>query len=59
MRMAGNDTCQSRFRFPRAEASAFMSDTVPRLPLLAYDGDDGFCAYWVRYWQRLTGERIH
>ncbi len=27
-------------------------------PLLAYDGDCGFCAYWVRYWQRLTGERV-
>jgi predicted DCC family thiol-disulfide oxidoreductase YuxK len=29
-----------------------------RLPLLAYDGACGFCAYWVRYWQRLTGVRI-
>jgi predicted DCC family thiol-disulfide oxidoreductase YuxK len=29
-----------------------------RLPLLAYDGDCGFCAYWVRYWQRLTGEVV-
>jgi predicted DCC family thiol-disulfide oxidoreductase YuxK len=35
-----------------------MSDTTSHLPLLAYDGDCGFCAYWVRYWQRLTGERI-
>jgi predicted DCC family thiol-disulfide oxidoreductase YuxK len=35
-----------------------MSDASARLPLLAYDGDCGFCAYWVRYWQRLTGERI-
>jgi predicted DCC family thiol-disulfide oxidoreductase YuxK len=35
-----------------------MSDTTSRLPLLAYDGDCGFCAYWVRYWQRMTGERI-
>jgi predicted DCC family thiol-disulfide oxidoreductase YuxK len=36
-----------------------MNDTTSRLPLLAYDGDCGFCAYWVRYWQRLTGERVH
>ncbi len=35
-----------------------MNDSTSRLPLLAYDGDCGFCAYWVRYWQRLTGERV-
>ena len=35
-----------------------MNDTTSRLPLLAYDGGCGFCAYWVRYWQRLTGERV-
>ncbi len=35
-----------------------MNATIPRVPLLAYDGDCGFCAYWVRYWQRLTGERV-
>src|SRR6516164_3682950 len=27
-------------------------------PLLIYDGDCGFCGYWARYWQRLTGERV-
>ncbi len=32
------------------------TDQTP--PLLAYDGDCGFCAYWVRYWQRLTGARV-
>jgi predicted DCC family thiol-disulfide oxidoreductase YuxK len=36
-----------------------MNNTDTRTPLLAYDGDCGFCAYWVRYWQRLTGERVH
>jgi predicted DCC family thiol-disulfide oxidoreductase YuxK len=35
-----------------------MNDTTPGLPLLAYDGSCGFCAYWVRYWQRLTGESL-
>ena len=35
-----------------------MNDITSRLPLLAYDGSCGFCAYWVRYWQRLTGECI-
>jgi predicted DCC family thiol-disulfide oxidoreductase YuxK len=35
-----------------------MNDTTSRLPLLAYDGDCGFCAYWVRYWKRLTGARV-
>ena len=24
-------------------------------PLLVYDGDCGFCAYWARYWEKLTG----
>ncbi|HXZ60754.1 MAG TPA: lipase maturation factor family protein [Steroidobacteraceae bacterium] len=27
-------------------------------PLLIYDGDCGFCGYWARYWQALTGERV-
>jgi lipase maturation factor 1 len=31
---------------------------VGRQPLLIYDGDCGFCIYWVRYWQRLTGHRV-
>jgi predicted DCC family thiol-disulfide oxidoreductase YuxK len=32
--------------------------TVLPLPLLIYDGDCGFCIYWVRYWQKLTGDRV-
>jgi predicted DCC family thiol-disulfide oxidoreductase YuxK len=27
-------------------------------PLLVYDGDCSFCAFWARYWQRLTGEAV-
>jgi predicted DCC family thiol-disulfide oxidoreductase YuxK len=27
-------------------------------PLLIYDGDCGFCDYWARYWQKLTGESV-
>jgi predicted DCC family thiol-disulfide oxidoreductase YuxK len=27
-------------------------------PLLIYDGDCGFCGYWARYWQRLTGDAV-
>ena len=27
-------------------------------PLLVYDGDCGFCAYWARYWQKLTGTGV-
>lgn len=27
-------------------------------PLLIYDGDCGFCTYWARYWQNLTGDRV-
>ena len=27
-------------------------------PLLIYDGDCDFCAWWVRYWQQLTGPAV-
>jgi predicted DCC family thiol-disulfide oxidoreductase YuxK len=27
-------------------------------PLLIYDGDCGFCQYWVDYWQQLTGDAV-
>jgi predicted DCC family thiol-disulfide oxidoreductase YuxK len=29
-----------------------------RRPLLVYDGDCGFCKYSVRYWQKLTADRV-
>ncbi|MGB7976677.1 MAG: lipase maturation factor family protein [Roseiarcus sp.] len=31
---------------------------VDARPQLIYDGDCGFCAYWARYWRKLTGERV-
>jgi predicted DCC family thiol-disulfide oxidoreductase YuxK len=30
----------------------------PARPLLVYDGDCGFCVYWARYWERLTGDSV-
>jgi hypothetical protein len=27
-------------------------------PLLIYDGDCGFCFYWARYWEKLTGAKV-
>ena len=27
-------------------------------PLLIYDGDCGFCFYWARYWEKLTGDKV-
>ena len=27
-------------------------------PRLIYDGDCGFCFYWARYWQKLTGDSV-
>jgi len=27
-------------------------------PSLVYDGDCAFCYYWVRYWQKLTGDLV-
>ena len=35
-----------------------MTEFVPATPLLLYDGECAFCAYWVRYWQRLTGAAV-
>jgi len=34
------------------------TNTVRSQPLLIYDGDCGFCVYWVRYWRKLTGNRV-
>jgi predicted DCC family thiol-disulfide oxidoreductase YuxK len=30
----------------------------PQAPVLIYDGDCAFCAYQVRYWERLTGTAV-
>jgi predicted DCC family thiol-disulfide oxidoreductase YuxK len=30
----------------------------PRTPRLIFDGDCGFCGYWARYWNALTGEAV-
>jgi predicted DCC family thiol-disulfide oxidoreductase YuxK len=27
-------------------------------PRLIYDGDCGFCGYWARYWEKLTGASV-
>jgi predicted DCC family thiol-disulfide oxidoreductase YuxK len=27
-------------------------------PQLIYDGDCGFCSYWARYWEKLTGDKV-
>ena len=28
------------------------------LPILVYDGDCGFCRFWIERWKKITGERI-
>jgi predicted DCC family thiol-disulfide oxidoreductase YuxK len=33
-------------------------EAPPSRPVLIYDGDCGFCVYWARYWQQLTGDRV-
>jgi lipase maturation factor 1 len=38
-------------------ADAAKALASPR-PVLVYDGDCGFCGYWARYWQKLTGDRV-
>jgi predicted DCC family thiol-disulfide oxidoreductase YuxK len=37
---------------------ALKTLTANPRPLLVYDGDCGFCAYWARYWRKLTGDRV-
>src|SRR5208282_2769631 len=39
-------------------ADAAKAPAASARPLLVYDGDCGFCAYWARYWQKLTGDRV-
>ncbi|HMK85860.1 MAG TPA: lipase maturation factor family protein [Steroidobacteraceae bacterium] len=43
---------------PRPAASSAESQAQATRPLLLYDGDCGFCLYWARYWQALTGDRV-
>jgi predicted DCC family thiol-disulfide oxidoreductase YuxK len=39
-------------------ASADQPKAAGTRPLLVYDGDCGFCGYWARYWQKLTGDSV-
>jgi predicted DCC family thiol-disulfide oxidoreductase YuxK len=31
---------------------------APERPLVIYDGECGFCVFWVQRWQRVTGGRV-
>src|SRR5271170_5518265 len=35
-----------------------QAPTTARRPQLIYDGDCGFCGYWARYWEKLTGDKV-
>jgi predicted DCC family thiol-disulfide oxidoreductase YuxK len=39
-------------------ADAVQTPAASPRPLLVYDGDCGFCTYWARYWQKLTGDGV-
>ena len=41
-----------------ASANAVETPIAGARPLLVYDGDCGFCGYSVRYWKKLTGDRV-
>src|SRR5262249_54960143 len=47
---------------PDSPATPNVTATAPgdadSRPVLVYDGDCGFCKFWARYWQRLTGDRV-
>ncbi len=40
------------------QSSPFKRQPSMRRRSSIYDGDCGFCAYWARYWEQLTGERV-
>ena len=40
------------------DASAAEAPAGVARPLLIYDGECGFCGYWARYWQKLTGDSV-
>jgi predicted DCC family thiol-disulfide oxidoreductase YuxK len=40
-----------------SDGAATERALAPR-PVLVYDGDCTFCAYWARYWQRLTRDQV-
>ena len=40
------------------QPAAVDPPTAGPKPLLIYDGDCGFCGYWARYWQKLTGDSV-
>ncbi len=40
------------------DANPTQSATKLSKPLLVYDGECGFCIYSVRYWEKLTGDRV-
>ena len=35
-----------------------MTQAPNTKPLLVFDGDCGFCMYWIAYWQQLTGDAV-
>jgi predicted DCC family thiol-disulfide oxidoreductase YuxK len=39
-------------------ANGVDASAAGQRPLLVYDGDCGFCAYWARYWKKLTGDSV-
>jgi lipase maturation factor 1 len=41
-----------------ASANAVETPVAGPRPLLVYDGECGFCVYSVRYWKKLTGDRV-
>ena len=43
---------------PRSASNCPETPATGSRPLLIYDGDCGFCFYWARYWQKLTGDRV-
>ena len=41
-----------------SRSPAFRVATLPRRPLVVFDGDCAFCRFWIARWRRTSGDRL-
>jgi len=51
-------TLEATADLDKQPANAAQAAASVARPLLIYDGDCAFCAFWARYWHKLTGEQV-
>jgi len=65
MRAMALDTLQRPLRLaemlrpkPQPDEVLIQAAKPPAKPVMLFDGDCGLCVFWIRRWQRATGERV-